>query len=155
MPAHETHGAHACVVALSEPFYFYNYTPETGSDCLRMSDSRRFQTQSQVHSRQPAGQICGGDPFTAHPRLGRPACGRLVRDALEPSMGARRPPSMAPDGPEHVGAKNLSPYSPSGLPNAVLIRTVGCKNQPLCLVLGGEWIKAQTTMIIPIIWISR
>ena len=44
----------------------------------------------------------GGDPFTGHLRSGRPACGRLVRDTLEPSMGARRPPSMAPDGPETI-----------------------------------------------------
>ena len=49
---------------------------------------------------------------------------------------------LAPDGPEHVGAKDLSPHSPSGPPNAKPIRTVVCKNQPLRMVLASKWIKA-------------
>ena len=80
-------------------------------------------------------QYSGGDPFTTHRRPERPACGRFVRDALKPSMGARRPPSMAPDGPETILPQRATQRRSSS--------KGGVQNHPFYMVLGGEWIKAS------------
>ena len=75
------------------------------------------------------------------------------------------PPTYVREGPHAVGlfgTRSSHPWaldvrhpwlptvpkqaSPSGPPNAVLTQRVGCKNQPLRVVLGGEWIKAPNTM---------
>ena len=49
---------------------------------------------------------------------------------------------MAPDGPEHVGAKNLSPLIPQRADQRRANSEGGVQNQPPCVVLDGEWIKA-------------
>ena len=56
-------------------------------------------------------------------------------------MGARRPPSMAPDGPF------------TRLPQRATQRRAsskgGVQNHPVCMVLGGEWIKADLPNSVP------
>ena len=48
---------------------------------------------------------------------------------------------LAPDGPEHVGAKNLSPLLPQRATQRRASSGGEVQNQPFCMALADEWIK--------------